>query len=105
MKTSFKNCLRPNFRLLPPKNLGLENLGGGIHSPPHRPSDPYAPLNETKKDKLFFKNRPFYRYGGHIELIRFTEYYRMWRGHEHISFVFTSVFQGIFSQSFVRIRL
>ena len=29
-------------------------------------------------------NRPFYRYGGHIELIRFKEYYRMPRGHEHI---------------------
>ena len=25
-------------------------------------------------------NRPFYRYGGHIELIRFKEYYRMPRG-------------------------
>ena len=33
-------------------------------------------------------NRPFYRYGGHIELIRFKEHYRMPRGHEHISFVF-----------------
>ena len=28
-------------------------------------------------------NRPFYRYGGHIELIRFKEYYGMPRGHEH----------------------
>ena len=28
---------------------------------------------------LFF-NRPFYRYGGHIELIRFKEYYEMTRG-------------------------
>ena len=36
-------------------------------------------------------NRPFYRYGGHIELIRFKEYYRMPRGHEHISFVFSAV--------------
>ena len=26
-------------------------------------------------------NRPFYRYGGHIELIRFKGYYRMPRGH------------------------
>ena len=25
-------------------------------------------------------NRPFYQYGGHIELIRFKEYYRMPRG-------------------------
>ena len=29
---------------------------------------------------LCFLNRPFYRYGGHIELIRFKEYYRMPRG-------------------------
>ena len=40
-------------------------------------------------------NRPFYRYGGHIELIRFEEYYRMPRGHEHISFVFSSAFLRI----------
>ena len=26
-------------------------------------------------------NRPFYRYGGHIEFIRFKEYYGMPRGH------------------------
>ena len=42
-------------------------------------------------------NRPFYRYGGHIELIRFKEYYRMPRGHERISFVFSSAFRDIFS--------
>ena len=28
-------------------------------------------------------NRPFYRYGGHIELIPFKEYYGMPRGREH----------------------
>ena len=50
-------------------------------------------------------NRLFYRYGGHIELIRFKEYYRMPRGHEHISFVFSSAFRDIFSQSFLIIRL
>ena len=42
-------------------------------------------------------NRPFYRYGGHIELIRFKEYYRMLRGHEHISFVFSGAFRDSFS--------
>ena len=41
-------------------------------------------------------NRPFYRYGGHIELTRFKEYYRMPRGHEHISFVFLSALRDIF---------
>ena len=30
---------------------------------------------------IFFINRPFYRYGGHIEFIRFKEYYGMPRGH------------------------
>ena len=28
-------------------------------------------------------NRPFYRYGGHIEFIRFRGHYGMPRGHEH----------------------
>ena len=42
-------------------------------------------------------NRPLYRYGGHIELIRIKEYYRMPRGHEHISFVFSSAFRDISS--------
>ena len=46
---------------------------------------------------LMSNNRPFYRYGGHIELIRFKEYYRMPRGHEHISYVFSSAFRDIFS--------
>ena len=50
------------------------------------------------------ENRPFYRYGGHIELIRFKEYYRMPRGYEHISFVFSSAFRDIFPESFLRIR-
>ena len=39
--------------------------------------------------------RPFYRYGGHS--VRFKEYYRMSRGHEHVSFVFSSAFREIFS--------
>ena len=42
-------------------------------------------------------NRPFYRYGGHIELILFKEYYWMPTGHEHISFVFSSALRDIFS--------
>ena len=40
-------------------------------------------------------NKPFYRYGGHIELIK--ECYRMPRRHEHISFVFSSAFRDFFS--------
>ena len=42
-------------------------------------------------------NRSFYRLGGHSELIRFKEYYRMPWGHEHISFLFSSAFRDIFS--------
>ena len=34
---------------------------------------------QTSKEK--FLNRPFYRYGGHIELIGFNEYYGMPRAH------------------------
>ena len=29
-------------------------------------------------------NRPFYRYGGHIELVIFKEYCGMPGGHEHL---------------------
>ena len=46
---------------------------------------------------LLLANRPFYRYGGHTELIRFKEYYRMPRGQEYILLVFSSTFQDIFS--------
>ena len=45
----------------------------------------------------YYVNRPFYRYGGHIEVIQFKEYYRMPPEHEHISFVFSSAFRDIFS--------
>ena len=33
--------------------------------------------------KVTIENRPFYLYGGHIELNRFKEYYGIPRGHEH----------------------
>ena len=38
---------------------------------------------QTKSFPLIslLSNRPFYRYGGHIEFIRFKEYYGMPRGH------------------------
>lgn len=32
-----------------------------------------------------YSNRPFYRYGSHIEIIVFNEYYGMLRGHDHDS--------------------
>ena len=37
-------------------------------------------FHSSIKMSLRCVNRPFYRYGGHIELIRFKEYYRMPRG-------------------------
>ena len=46
-------------------------------------------------------NRPFYRCGGHIELIRFKEYYRMPRGHEHISLYFRALFGTFFVKVFL----
>ena len=57
--------------------------------------DAFHPIR--KKKTFLFNNRPFYRYGGHIEINRFKEYYRLPRGHEHISFVFSSAFRDIFS--------
>ena len=62
------------------------------------------PLDAAVAEPWAMFNRPFYQYGGHIELIQFKEYYRMPRGHEHISFVFSSAFRDIFSLSFLRIR-
>ena len=35
------------------------------------------------KRVTIFNNITFYRYGGHIELLGFKEYYGMPRGHEH----------------------
>ena len=48
-------------------------------------------------------NRPFYRYGGHIEFIRFKEYDRMPRGHEHISFVFRALLGTFFRKVFLEL--
>ena len=45
--------------------------------------EPEVPPYETKDLISTFANRPFYRYGGHIEFIRLKEYYGMPRGHEH----------------------
>ena len=61
-----------------------------------RETSPWSQL-ENKTIPLQYNIRPFYRYQRHIELIRFKEYYRMPRGHEHISFVFSSAFGDIFS--------
>ena len=41
-------------------------------------------------------NRPFYRYGGHIELIRFKEYYRMPGGMSTFRLYFRALFGTFF---------
>ena len=56
---------------------------------------------------MLYLNRPFYRYDGHIELIRFKEYYGMPKGHERDSTYSLSIyapfnFRANFSQSFPR---
>ena len=54
-------------------------------------------INYWIRISVIYNNTPFYRYGGHFELIRLKEYYRMPRGHEHISFVLSSAFRDSFS--------
>ena len=76
----------------------LENVwgwGGGVGTGELQKE--YSRKGKLNEKKFLHANRLFYRYGGHIELIRFKEYYRMPRGDEHISFVFSSAFRDIFS--------
>ena len=51
----------------------------------------------------------FYRYGGHIEFIRFKEYYGMLKGHEYDPIyslsIYTRAFRAHFSSIFSRKRL
>ena len=54
----------------------------------------------NKKDRAsLISIRPFYRYGGHIELIGFQEYYGMLRGHEHNPIYSLSIY-ALFSGQF-----
>ena len=45
-------------------------------------------------------NRPFYRYGGHMELIGFKEYYGMPRGYEHDPEYSRQYVRGLFGPIF-----
>ena len=54
MNTSLKTGFAQIFSCCPPKMGGCRKFEGGGCRPP-RPSGPYAPLSETKNDKLFFK--------------------------------------------------
>ena len=51
---------------------------------PERDLCPRRSLQSIYRQRIF--NRPFYRYGGHIELLRFKEDYGMPGGHEHDPF-------------------
>ena len=56
-------------------------------------------------NRAVLTNRPFYRYGGHIEFIRFKEYFGMPRGHGHDPIYSLSIyarFSGQFFLSFPR---
>ena len=50
---------------------------------------------------ITLSNRPFYRYGGHIELIGFKEYYGMLRGHEHDPIYLHQYVRGLFGPIFL----
>ena len=54
MKTSSKTGFAQIFSCTPPKMGGSKIWG----SPPFVPPGPYAPLNETTKNKLFLKQLP-----------------------------------------------
>ena len=53
MKTSLKTGFAQIFSCCPPK-MGDSKIWSSP-PPPLRPPGPYAPLNETKKDKLFLR--------------------------------------------------
>ena len=46
-------------------------------------------------------NRFFFRYGGHIELDRFKEYYEMPKWHEHDPIYFLSIYALFSGQGFL----
>ena len=55
---------------------------------------------------MLYLNRPFYRYDGHIELIRFKEYYGMPKGHELDSTYSLSIYAPlIFGPIFLKVFL
>ena len=50
---------------------------------------------------VLYSNRPFYRYGGHIELIGFKEYYGMPRGHEDDPVYLNQYLRALFGPIFL----
>ena len=50
-------------------------------------------------------NKPFYRYSGHIEFIRFKEYYGMPRGHDHDPIYSHQYLRALFGPIFLYVFL
>ena len=50
-------------------------------------------------------NRFFFRYGGHIELVRFKEYYEMPKWHEQDAIYFLSIYARFSGQGFLEKKL
>ena len=50
-------------------------------------------------------NTPFYRYSGHIEFIRFNEYYGMPRGYEHDQIYSHQYLRALFGPIFLYVFL
>ena len=67
-----KIALMNSFVLCQPTNAAARRLCRRLCRPPHR---------HLSQVCIMFAKRPFYRYGCHIEFIRFKEYYGMPRGH------------------------
>ena len=63
---------------------------------PERDLCPRRLLQSIYRQRIF--NRPFYRYGGHIELLRFKEDYGMPRGHEHDPFTRSVLTRAVLGQ-------
>ena len=91
---------KSGFQAVGKERIVLFSSQGPLENETNELTDSTMKVKTLFWKKIFF-NRPFYRYGGHIELIRFKEYYRMLRGHEHISFVFSSAFRDIFLKVFL----
>ena len=81
-------CTSPIMHLLCPENIvwSSSSVSPGKTAIPRRNwKDGYAKLwGKTRciMGDVQMANRPFYRYGGYIQLISFKEYYGMPRGHE-----------------------
>ena len=60
------------------------------------PEGDLCPERDLYRQRIF--NRPFYRYGGHIELLRFEEDYGMRRGHGHDPFTRSVLTRALLGQ-------